>query len=428
MKTALISLVVLLAIGTALSVDTNPKRTLVLLDHPSIKTTHSQFFKSLKDRGFNLTFKAADDSSLALSEYGSYLYDQLVIFAPTVAEFGGSADVPAILEFIDQGGDLIVAGGTKVSEPVRELASECGVEFDDDDTNVLDHFNYDASDAGGAHNKIIANKFTKSKVILPTQKNAVLFKGTGMSIDDSSSLLTKVLVASDLAYSGNPAELLDEDVSNAGTDIALVVALQARNNARVLFAGSLDMFSDEYMTAEAQTTGGAASPAGNREFVIETSKWAFNERGVLRAKDVYHHLAGKTESQQIYTVNDQIDYSIHIEEWKEDRWVPYDADDVQMEFVMMDPKLRVNLVDTGKGLYSTSFAAPDVYGIYVFRIDYQRVGYSNLFFQTQVAVRPFRHDQFERFIDMAYPYYLSAFSMMGGFLLLSALFLFHREK
>lgn len=51
-----------------------------------------------------LTFKSADDASLLLSKYGEYLYENLIIFAPSVEEFGGSVSVEAIAEFIDGGG------------------------------------------------------------------------------------------------------------------------------------------------------------------------------------------------------------------------------------------------------------------------------------------------------------------------------------
>ena len=36
------------------------------------------------DRGFDLTFKTADDSTLSLVKYGEFLYDNLIIFAPSV--------------------------------------------------------------------------------------------------------------------------------------------------------------------------------------------------------------------------------------------------------------------------------------------------------------------------------------------------------
>lgn len=135
----------LTAIATALSA----RSTLVLLDNQAIKETHSIFFKSLQgtpfrllylrsnvfslkktiaDRGYSLTFKVADDSSLLLSKYGEYLYENLIIFAPSVEEFGGSLNVDTITQFIDDGGNVLVAGGSVTGDVLRELASECGFE------------------------------------------------------------------------------------------------------------------------------------------------------------------------------------------------------------------------------------------------------------------------------------------------------------
>ena len=33
-------------------------------------------------------------------------------------------------------------------EAIRDLASECGIEFDEGKTSVIDHLNYDVSDPG----------------------------------------------------------------------------------------------------------------------------------------------------------------------------------------------------------------------------------------------------------------------------------------
>ena len=41
-----------------------------------------------------------------------------------------------------------------------------------------------------------------------------------------------------------------------GKDTLLIAALQARNNARVVFIGSLDFFSDEFFTYGVQNANG----------------------------------------------------------------------------------------------------------------------------------------------------------------------------
>jgi hypothetical protein len=33
-------------------------------------------------------------------------------------------------------------------DPIRDLASECGVEYDEEKTAVIDHFNFDVTDTG----------------------------------------------------------------------------------------------------------------------------------------------------------------------------------------------------------------------------------------------------------------------------------------
>ena len=44
----------------------------------------SSLFSPCTDRGFELTFKTADDPSLSLIKYGEFLYDNLIIFSPSV--------------------------------------------------------------------------------------------------------------------------------------------------------------------------------------------------------------------------------------------------------------------------------------------------------------------------------------------------------
>ncbi|EFX77213.1 hypothetical protein DAPPUDRAFT_248000 [Daphnia pulex] len=48
--------------------------------------------------------------------------------------------------------------------------------------------------------------------------------------------------------------------------------------------------------------------------------------------------------------------------------------------------------------------------------------------ENMVSVRPLKHTQYERFIVSAFPYYTSAFSMMGGVFLFSILFLHYRTN
>ena len=119
-----------------------------------------------------------------------------------------------------------------------------------------------------------------------------------------------------------------------------------------------------------------------------------------------------------------------IEEFdgKTNSWKPYVADDVQLEFRMLDPYVRTFLKPLGDGTFTVDFKVPDVYGVFKFHIDYRRDGYSHIVVEQEAGVRPFRHNEFERFIVSANPYYLSAGLMMSGFVLFSVVFLFTKEK
>lgn len=43
-------------------------------------------------------------------------------------------------------------------------------------------------------------------------------------------------------------------------------------------------------------------------------------------------------------------------------------------------------------------------------------------------MRPFRHNEFERFIDVAYPYYTSALSVFVAFFLFGLVFLYTKDS
>lgn len=112
-----------------------------------------------------------------LSKYGKYFYENLIIFAPTVQEFGGSLSVETITQFIDDGGNIffvnwlillilttkmyiydfvgnvLFTGGASTGSALRELAAECGFEVTEENSSLIDHLNYDASDSGKVKKK-----------------------------------------------------------------------------------------------------------------------------------------------------------------------------------------------------------------------------------------------------------------------------------
>ena len=193
----------------------------------------------------------ADDANLVLSKYGEFLYKHLIIFAPGVEEFGGVLNVETLTDFIDGGGNVLIAGSSQCGYVLRELASECGFEVDEEGASVIDHMNYDVSDAGH-HTTIVADpsNLIDAPVIVGSKSVApLLYRGTGLIADVDNPLVLRLLSASSSAYSYNPDSPVKEYPHAVGKSTLLIAALQARNNARVLCSGSLYFFSDEAFTS-----------------------------------------------------------------------------------------------------------------------------------------------------------------------------------
>lgn len=126
---------------------------------------------------------------------------------------------------------------------------------------------------------------------------------------------------------------------------------------------------------------------GNEKLVTALSQWVFKEKGVLRLSNVTHHKAGEKNSPAAYTITEDVVYNVVLEELKDGRWAGYNANDVQLEFVRIDPFVRQTLKRvTGDkaGVYEAKFKIPDVYGVFQFKIDYHRKGYTFLSSATQV--------------------------------------------
>ncbi|RVW48440.1 Dolichyl-diphosphooligosaccharide--protein glycosyltransferase 48 kDa subunit [Vitis vinifera] len=191
--------------------------------------------------------------------------------------------------------------------------------------------------------------------------------------------------------------------------------LWARNNARVLISGSLSMFSNRLFRSGVQKAGSSTKheKSGNEQFLTELSRWVFHERGHLKAVNVSHHNVGEADEPSMYRIKDDLEYSVEIYEWSGTSWEPYVAEDVQVQFYMMSPYVLKTLSTNQKGLYYTAFKVPDVYGVFQFKVEYQRLGYTSLSLSKQIPVRPFRHNEYERFITAAFPYYGSSFTMCG---------------
>ena len=106
-------------------------------------------------------------------------------------------------------------------------------------------------------------------------------------------------------------------------------------------------------------------------------------------------------------------------------WAPFVANDIQLEFIRLDPFHRLNLKQKGtSATYQAQLVVPDTLGIYKFKVLHRRYGFSLIEAETLVSCIQFRHDEYPRFLNVALPYYTNVFLIMAAGFLFIMFFLY----
>lgn len=90
------------------------------------------------------------------------------------------------------------------------------------------------------------------------------------------------------------------------------------------------------------------SKGANRAFVKEeVLGYAAQQRHVLRVAASRHFLSADPLQHQPseYKIKDDLTYQVQVQEWEasSSSWKPYRCQDLQVEFVMLDPYVRMAL-------------------------------------------------------------------------------------
>jgi len=395
-------------------------------------------------------------------------------------------DLAAMVE--EGAGNVLLALSPDSPDALRALALELGVEMDARGARVHDHFSRPEGlgDGKGEEEEegpaVLARDAVASAAILGAVGLGgapVIYRGGAAVVPASSSgTATVVLSASPTAYthvagagppgaSSSAASLPDPAACPNGGAAALAVAVRARNNARVAVVGSLYALSDAAISAKGfvdASTGEAVGRTANAEFAAGLARWAFADRGVLLLERARHRIlpGGSTGSEdegadlrnapELLRINDEVEFSVDVWELEgggsggrgkaagtRSPYVPppaaasrdASAAPVQLSFTMLDPHVRLALAPADpsapNGTLSLRFRAPDVYGVFKFTLDHARAGYSRLELSAEAPVRPYRHDEYERFLAPAYPYYASALSATAAVFMVVVVVLYSKE-
>ena len=123
------------------------KKTLVLLDDWHNVEINSLFWGQISQMGYEIEFKMANDKEIKLTNYGEYIYDNIIFFAPTYVDSSkNDITIEKLLKYIDDGHDLMIFGSSDAGKFVRNLINEFGADYDDYDSQVKDsvYLHYDA--------------------------------------------------------------------------------------------------------------------------------------------------------------------------------------------------------------------------------------------------------------------------------------------
>jgi len=259
-----------------------------------------------------------------------------------------------------------------LSKEMKELGEECGVTFDEQGRKVIDHFT-SLKESRDDTLFVTSSISPLSSIFSPSSLKVgkILYEGIAHKTEASKSKLNlNLLTASSSSFSFFPAKEISQNtnISIAGKETVLVSALQARNKARVVFCGSIKMLSDSFFAQ----TDNKGNKFANQLFTHDLLQWTFQLKSVLRVSNLNHHRVSESHPPLFYLIRENVTYSIKIEELKDEKWIPYQADDVQLEFQMLDPHVRFILENDKSGLYSKTFQLPDVYGVFTFRLDYEK--------------------------------------------------------
>ena len=419
LSVSLLLVVVVLSVS-AQTVLASPPSVLVVVETATQQQTHRRLLGVLSGAGMEVTtVRVGEDMTLV--EYAEAAYDNVLLFLPQEEDTGSSIDAEVVSQFVDLGNNLFIVAGPDSQEFVQEVINEAGGADLEEGTLVSDHFNVHKPFDDGSHTTIVASNFIDAPIITGENPAPVLFRGTGISLEKDNDLVLSVLRASDTAYTYGEGRKKQLQTFLRGNRVTLVSALQARNGARVTVVASPEMLSDSYFDARLED----GQLAGNEAFSRNLLLWTFQQRGVLRAQHVHFAKTGEDRAPEDgFRIMDDVTFQVQISEWVGNKWIPFQADDVQVEFKMLNPYERLTMTPDQDGRYSVSFRAPDVYGSFQFIVDYNRLGYNHLVVKAPIPVRPFAHDEYDRFIFMAYPYYIGVGTLMVGFMVFAAAFLF----
>lgn len=395
----------------------------VLVIGDNVKDSHSKLLSSLNAINTKITYKTTESKDVSLRVDGEFVYSALILLCPD-ANLRERLPLSTILRFIDSGNSLFVAAADHFSSYTKLVVESIGVDIDENGNAMRDHQNVFKPLDSGDHTYIHAGGMVKSEYLFgdtSISPKKIIFRGAGATIFSDNELTDNILWGSPSSYSGN-GKRVTKIPRAAGHASVLAAALSTRSGSRATYFGSLHTLSNEAMEQAGEA---------HEQAMKSLLAWALGARGNLRIGNVrYVCFDDDGIEQNECRVKDNLEFAMDIEKFNaySNTWTPFETDDMQLEFIMMNPWVRTRLKSSSNGTFEAKIRIPDQIGVYKLSVQYFRAGVSPIMMEKVVAVRPYMHNEYERFISMAAPYYAACFSLIVGVILLGIVLVTSSEE
>ena len=275
-------------------------------------------------------------------------------------------------------------------------------------------------------------------------------------------------------------------VMEAASHISFLTAVQLQNNARMIFASSTEVLSNQLL-AMGTPMHPPAYQHNNHSVYLSVVDWLCHDRGYLRIASFNHYnipslikeehdnegniidptlfpsplYTTRMINRNHYNFKESLHAEVVLEEYngKAGSWELYKSNDFVFQFSILDPYIRhpitlhdrddPNLDEDAKQFFEqslltpqdrgydyvmgTEVVLPDFQGIYALEILNHHTfthplseGTSFVNAKAQISLGPILHNEYPRFILPAYPYYISLLSVCITFALFSIIFIFSK--
>jgi hypothetical protein len=245
------------------------------------------FFDYIKNMGagnhtleYKLISGQAGDQ-VNIQKLDKYFYDNIILMAPTVKDYGSDLKIKDILQFVDFHHNLMVFLNNESRQVSRDLANEFGVNFDEYGYTLNGGKQPKKSAQAGFRSSNTAwssNMFDPlTRVFTKPTRPILVEDGIGAVLDrkENNKHVFPILRGDLGVYSKNDKQEGEMSVGLvSGSQLTLVAGYQTQYNLRVVLSGSMKMCSNAaFMATRDPEQGNTIESSANYVLCSEMVAW-----------------------------------------------------------------------------------------------------------------------------------------------------------